>query len=82
VFKLEAGDRIRADGFRGRQINVAVRNPSCHHRMNRQGDNRKSGTAEDGEDSKGFGEHEPWVGAEPTLLNSVLIPDDGAQVRL
>ena len=82
VFELEAGDRIRADGFRGWQINAAVRNLSVHHRMNRQGDNRQSGATEDGEDSKGFGEHEPWVGAEPTLLNSVLISDDGAQVRL
>ena len=48
--------------------------------MNGENDNRQSGTAEDGEDSEGFGEHESWVGAEPTLLNSDLIADDSAQV--
>ncbi|QNJ03761.1 hypothetical protein SynPROSU1_02165 [Synechococcus sp. PROS-U-1] len=50
--------------------------------MNRQGDDRKSGTAEDGENSKGFGKHENWVGAEATLLNSALIADDTGQARL
>ena len=82
MLELEAGDRIRTDGFRGRQINAAVRNLSVHHRMDRQGDNRKSSAAKDSENSKGFGEHEPWVGAEPTLPDSVLISDDSGQGRL
>ena len=50
--------------------------------MNRQGDDRKSGTAEDGENSEGFGKHENWVGAAATLLNSALIPDDTGQAQL
>lgn len=82
MLELETSDRIRTNGFRGRQINRAVGNLSLHHRMNRQGNDRQGGAAEDGEDSEGFGEHEHWVGAEPTLLNSMLIADDSDQVRL
>ena len=57
-------------------------NLSFHHRMNRQGGDRKGGTAEDSENSDGLGKHENWVGAEATLLNSALIPDDTGQARL
>ena len=69
MLELETSDRIRTNGFRGRQINRAVGNLSLHHRMNRQGNNWQGGAAENGKNSKGFGEHEPWVGAEATLLN-------------
>ena len=79
MLELETSDRIRTNGFRGRKINRAVGNLCLHHRMNRQGNDRQGGAAENGKNSKGFGEHEPWVGAEATLLNSMLIADDSDQ---
>ena len=82
MLEFEASDRIRANRFRGRQINVAVGNLRLHHCMNRQGNDRKSGAAQDGEYSEGFGEHELWVGADATLLNSTLIPDDTGHAEL
>jgi hypothetical protein len=50
--------------------------------MNRQGGDRKSGTAEDSENSDSFGKHENWVGTEATLLDSTLIPDDTGQTQM